>query len=85
VTKRDVAMSFLGGPYNPTLHVLTTLLIIEVEWGIAVFIGWFFSSLIVFYVVGLVATVVSIIGAFSSYLTQQTELERKEPPSMAGK
>lgn len=78
-------MSFLGGPYNPTLHVLTTLLIIEVEWGIAVFIGWFFSSLIVFYVVGLVATVVSIIGAFSSYLTQQTELERKEPPSMAGK
>lgn len=78
-------MSFLGGPYSPTLHVLTTLLIIEVEWGIAVFIGWFFSSLIVFYVVGLVATVVSIIGAFSSYLTQQTELERKEPPSMAGK
>lgn len=57
-------MSSLDGPYRLTLHVVTTLLIIEVQWGIAVFIGWFFGSLIVFYAVGFIATTVSITGAF---------------------
>jgi hypothetical protein len=61
---RDAAMSSLDGPYRLTLHVVTTLLIIEVQWGIAVFIGWFFGSLIVFYAVGFIATTVSITGAF---------------------
>jgi hypothetical protein len=77
-------MIFRDGPYALTLHVLMTLLIIEFQWGIAMFIGWFFSSLIVFYAIGLVATIVSIIGAASYYLTRQTELEEKEPPSMPG-
>lgn len=75
-------MRFLGGPYSLTLYVLTTLLIIEVEWGIAVFVGWFFSSLIVFYAVGLVATAVSIIGGVLNVLAQQRWLERKEPPNI---
>jgi hypothetical protein len=78
-------MGVLDGPYSLTLHVPTTLLIIEVEWGIAVFIGWFFSSLIVFYAVGLVASAVSIISACFSlihFLAQQTELERKDPPNI---
>jgi hypothetical protein len=45
------------------LQVLTRLLILEFEWGIAWFIGWFFGSIIVFYAVGLLATVISIIDA----------------------
>jgi hypothetical protein len=70
----DSAMSFLDGPYGLTLHVLMTMLIIELEWGIAVFIWWFFSSLVVFYSVGLVATAVSIISA-AYYFTDETKDE----------
>lgn len=80
--KRDVAVSLLDGPYSLPLLIVLTLLIIEFEWAIAVFVGWFFSSIIVFYAVGLVATAVSIIGASFNYLTQHTELERKEPPNV---
>jgi hypothetical protein len=66
-------MNFGDGQYSLTLHVLTTLLLIEFEWGVAVFIGWFFSSLIVFYAVGLVATGVSIIGAFYSFIEEAND------------
>jgi hypothetical protein len=72
--KREVAMSSIGGPYSLTLHVLTTLLIIELQWGIAVFIGLFFSSIIVFYAVCLVGTAVSLIGALYN-LRQNTPEE----------
>jgi hypothetical protein len=71
-------MNFPNGPYSLIVHVLPTLLIIEAEWGIAVFIGWFFGSLLIFYAVGLAATAVSIIGAFY-YSTEDTMPERKEP------
>jgi hypothetical protein len=66
-------MNFDDGQYSLTLHVLTTLLLIEFEWGVAVFIGWFFSSLIVFYAVGLVATGVSIIGAFYYFIEEAND------------
>jgi len=66
-------MSFVPGPYSLTLHVLATLLIIEFECGIAVFVGWFFSSLIVFYSVGLVATAVSIIYAIYHFTDETTD------------
>jgi hypothetical protein len=66
-------MNFDDGQYSLTLHVLTTLLLIEFEWGIAVFIGWFFSSIIVFYAVGLVATGVSIIGAFYYFIEEAND------------
>jgi hypothetical protein len=40
-TGESSSMNFDDRQYNFTLHVLTTLLLIEFEWGIAVFIGWF--------------------------------------------
>jgi hypothetical protein len=75
-------MSFRDGPYALTLHVLMTLLIIEVEWGIAVFIGWFFSSLVVFYAVGSAATVSFIIASLFYYFEAETTRERQERPDI---
>jgi hypothetical protein len=65
-------MSFYDGPYSLALQVLTTLLIIELGWGIAVLVAWWFSSLIVFYAVGLVATAVSIVCAAYYFTGEQT-------------
>jgi hypothetical protein len=65
-------MSFYDGPYSLALQVLTTLLIIELGWGIAVLVAWWFSSVIVFYAVGLVATAVSIFCAAYYFTGEQT-------------
>jgi hypothetical protein len=56
-------MSIYNGPYSLTLQVVTTLLVIELGWGIAVLVAWWFSSFTVFYAVGLVGTAVSIVCA----------------------
>jgi hypothetical protein len=64
-------MSFYDGPYSLTLQILTTLLIIELAWGIALLVAWWFSSFTVFYAVGLVATAVSIVCA-AYYFTGET-------------
>jgi hypothetical protein len=63
-------MSFLDG----ALQVVLTLLIMGVGWGIAVLVPWFFHSMIVFYAVGSVVTVGSVIGAiYCFYLTEEAE------------
>jgi hypothetical protein len=62
-------MSFYDGPYSLTLRILTTLLIIELAWGIALLVAWWFSSFTVFYAVGLVTTAVSVVGAAYYYFT----------------
>jgi hypothetical protein len=64
-------LSFYDGPYSLTLQILTTLLIIELGWGIAVLLAWWFSSFTAFYAVGLVATAASIICA-AYYFTGET-------------
>jgi hypothetical protein len=66
-------MSFPDGPYSLALQVLFTLLIIEVRWGIAVLVAWFFHSIVIFYAVGSVVTAGSVIGAiYYFYLTEET-------------
>jgi hypothetical protein len=66
--KREAAMSSLDG----ALRVVLTLLIIEFGWGIAVLVGMFFHSIIVFYAIGSVVTAGSVIG------TEETEPEGDE-------
>jgi hypothetical protein len=65
-------MNFHDGPYSLILQLLTTLLIIELGWGIALLVAWWFSSFTVFYAVGLVATAVSIVCA-AYYFTVETK------------
>jgi hypothetical protein len=63
-------MSFLDG----ALQIVLTLLIIELGWGVAVLVAWFFHSIIVFYAIGSVVTAGSVIGAiYYLYLTEETE------------
>jgi hypothetical protein len=70
-------MSFLDG----ALQVVLTLLIIEVGWGIAVLVAWFFHSMIVFYSIGSVLTTGSVIGAICYfYLTKETGQEAAKEP-----
>jgi hypothetical protein len=62
-------MSFLDG----ALQIVLTLLIIELGWGVAVLVAWFFHSIIVFYAIGSVVTAGSVIGAiYYFYLTEET-------------
>ncbi len=64
-------MSIYDGPYSLALQILTTLLVIELAWGIALLVAWWFSSFTVFYAVGLVATAASII-CVAYYFTGET-------------
>jgi hypothetical protein len=74
-TRREAAMSFLDG----ALRFVLTLLIIEVGWGIAVLVGMFFHSIVVFYAIGSVVTAGSVIVAiYYVYLTEETEPEGDE-------
>jgi hypothetical protein len=70
-------MSIYDGPYSLALQVLATLLIIELGWGIAVLVAWWFSSFTVFYAVGLVATAVSVVCA-AYYFTGERYDELRE-------
>jgi hypothetical protein len=67
-------MSFLDGPYSLPLLVVLTLLIIEVGWGIALLVAWFFHSIMAFYAIGSVVTAGSLIGAiYYFHPTGETE------------
>jgi hypothetical protein len=66
-------MSFYDGPYSLTANPKRRCFIIELAWGIALLLAWWFSSFTVFYAVGLVVTAASTICA-AYYFTGETNI-----------